>query len=91
MTAYSKPLRLHELLGRTPEWTDQLWDDARLYLADRLSLEQSIILVELFDPELAASLPLSLHKETFLAPFRKVPPTLLLGVFDMARTQGLIR
>ncbi|TWP45973.1 hypothetical protein FKR81_37770 [Lentzea tibetensis] len=80
-----KPLKLHEIIGTSTEWTDELWDEALRYLLERTGTFQVLFMVQVL-PNYEA-LPDYLHKFDFLREFRNYPPTLLLGAFDLMRAR----
>jgi hypothetical protein len=73
---------LHEILGTSTTWTDELWDEALTCLLDRVGTLDVLAMVEVL-PE--SALPHSLYKVDYLRVFRQYPPTLLLGGFDYLR------
>lgn len=77
-----KSLKLHQLIGTSTVWTDELWDEALTYLLDRVGTLDVLTMVDVL-PE--SALPHSPYKVDYLRVFRRYPPTLLLGAFDYLR------
>jgi hypothetical protein len=77
-----KPLKLHSVIGASTEWTDELWDEALVYLLDRVGTFDVLMMVDVLPDSV---LPQSPHKVDYLRVFRQYPPTLLLGAFDYMR------
>jgi len=77
-----KPLKLHAIIGTSTVWTDELWDDALTYLLERISTVDTLMMARTLHGEHVPNYP---HKVDFLREFRKYPPTVLLGIFDLVR------
>lgn len=78
-----KPVKLHDLLGASPTWTDELWDASLTYLLDRVGTVDAILMVQVLPGRSGA--PQHLFKIDYIREFRQYPPTLLLGAFDAVR------
>jgi hypothetical protein len=80
-----KPLKLHEIIGTSTVWTDELWDEALAYLLQRVGTREAVKMALFLLLPNGKNLPDYPHKIDFLREFRKYPPTLLLGIFDVVR------
>lgn len=79
-----KPLKLHGMISMSPEWTDELWDEALTSLLERAGTMQAIVMVEVLpNSDAFRAYP---HKVDLLREFHRYPPTVLLEVFDLVRT-----
>lgn len=78
-----KPARLHEILGTSTVWTDELWDQALTYLLSSVETLGALEMVKALDG--VQPLTNSIHKIDYLRQFRTYPPTVLLGAFDLMR------
>lgn len=77
-----KPIKLHNIIGSTTVWTDDLWDEALNYLLENTGTLDALAMAEtLFGDDR----PNYLHKIDYLREFRAYPPTVLLGAFDFMR------
>ena len=81
-----KPIKLHLLLGSVTEWTDEMWDEALMYVLENTSTHDAVTMARLIR---ADRLPDYLHKVDFLRDFRDYPPTMLLAAYDLQRKQKL--
>ncbi len=80
-----KPLKIHELIGNQAAWTDELWDEALKYLLERLGTADSVDMAYALAEITNSRAPHSYHKIDYLRTFRAYPPSVLLGMFDLAR------
>ncbi len=81
-----KPLKLHAIVGTATVWTDELWSEALTYLLERVGTIEAIFMAQQLHSD-GSRLPDYPHKVDFLREFRGYPPTVLLGVFDLARVR----
>lgn len=64
-----KPLKLHQILGTSTEWTDELWGEALTYLLERIGTTQAIWMVQV--PPNSEEFRNYPHKVDLLREFRK--------------------
>lgn len=83
-----KPLKLHDLLAGTMVWSDELWASALVYLLERTSTPDVLVMAEVIGIQ---ERPWLVHKIDYLRGLRDVAPTVLLGAFDWMRYQKAAR
>lgn len=91
------PNRLHAILAGKTEWTDELFEEATSYLSGKLSMVSMGTLAAFISdadvllPEDSHQLRTELFKRAQMRIYRRYPPSMLLGFYDLARTHGLFR
>ncbi|MFD9889721.1 hypothetical protein ACFWY9_10285 [Amycolatopsis sp. NPDC059027] len=76
------PVKLHTIIGTSTAWTDELWEEALDYLLANTATPDAILMSIALSVGAPPDYP---HKIDYLREFRKFPPTLLLGAFDLMR------
>ena len=84
MMAKLKPLKLHETIGTSTLWTDELWDKVLTYVLANTATPDALTMIEVLETD---NIRLSgfAQKTDYLREFHKYPPTVLLGAFDLMR------
>lgn len=81
MTELNSSTPLHKLIAGEVRWTDSLWPKAFSYLDEVVTEEGS----ESLEAVLLGSPSAYSTREDRLKEFRRYPPTVLLGAFDLLR------
>lgn len=91
------PNRLHTILAGQTVWTDELFEAATNCLSGKLSMVSMSMLAafiadaDVLLPEDSHQLRTELFKRAQMRIYRRYPPSLIIGFYDLARAHRLFR